>query len=387
MKVLFLTFRYPLPEIGGDYLRINAIANYFKGKGYEVVLFSLFNPKESDLKACNSFYDKVYIQRRYSLFSNLYTIVSFFLLLPLQLGYFFSFRYLFKLRSLLKEEKPDLVVAHTIRAAQYLSFLKYNHNCILEATDALSKTYLQFYQAFNPLHFNLKQFLYSIEYKRVHRCEQKYISFFRKTVFVSKDDIAFLGDPSNCFSYPNGVSLANSYKEALPNKIVFVGNLRSLQNEDAVLFFSEKIFPLILHSIPDARFYIVGANPSEKVLSLQSNNIIVTGYVPDLISSISDAALSVAPIRYAAGIQNKVLVSMAQKIPVVLTSAVSKGIPQLSNGFNCFIKDSPEDFADACIQCLTNKSKAAFIAENAYTLVKDNYSWSAALNNYESLHS
>ena len=69
----------------------------------------------------------------------------------------------------------------------------------------------------------------------------------------------------------------------------------------------------------------------------ERKNIVVTGFVNDLNVVISDACLAVAPVRVAAGIQNKVLVAMADKLPVVLTSMISRAIPELHHGENCLI--------------------------------------------------
>ena len=81
------------------------------------------------------------------------------------------------------------------------------------------------------------------------------------------------------------------------NKIVFLGNMRSLQNEDAALYFISEIFPLIRKKRPQTFFHIAGANPSQKIQKAAAADsfIKVTGYIEDIDNYIADAALSVAP--------------------------------------------------------------------------------------------
>jgi len=156
--------------------------------------------------------------------------------------------------------------------------------------------------------------------------------------------------------YANGINcLPHLNTEYNRNKIVFVGNIRTLQNQDAVLFFVDDVFPLVKKTIPAAVFHIVGAEPPPFIQNLaDGKNIIVSGFVESVEDAIQDAACSVAPVRIAAGIQNKALISMACGVPVVLTSLIAKGIPELAAGVNCLVSDDKEDFAHNVIALLRN---------------------------------
>ena len=162
--------------------------------------------------------------------------------------------------------------------------------------------------------------------------------------------------------------------------------MRTLQNQNAVSYFLEEIFPLIKKENKDAEFHIVGAEPPKYILDkANSDNVYVTGFVDSVEEYIKDSCVLVAPVRIAAGIQNKVLIGMACKIPVILTSLISKAIPELIDDKNCYIKDSAEEFAEKCILLMNNKEKRKEIAEAGYDIMKDYYSWNSLLEGYEIL--
>jgi glycosyltransferase involved in cell wall biosynthesis len=190
---------------------------------------------------------------------------------------------------------------------------------------------------------------------------------------------------NSVYVYANGIAcLPDMPVEYDANKIVFIGNMRTLQNQDAARFFAADIFTIIKQAIPSAMFYIIGAEPPAHIKNLaDGKNIVVSGFVKSVEDEIKNAAVSVAPVRIAAGIQNKVLVSMACGIPVVLTSIITDAIPELISGENCLIADKTEDFANACITLIQNKSIHNSIAKNGYNLMKYSYSWNKRLEGYE----
>src|SRR5262249_28512128 len=84
--------------------------------------------------------------------------------------------------------------------------------------------------------------------------------------------------------------------------VLFVGGFRHPPNEDAVVSFAEQIWPLVRRQLPDARFVIVGSHMTSRVANLTREDIVVMGHVPDLTPLVDGCRLSVAPIRYGAGV-------------------------------------------------------------------------------------
>ena len=383
MKICILTPRFPMPENGGDVLRINNIARYFKSQGHELLLVSFYDTP-IDMNEAMRLYDKIYTVRRNKSVSTLNSLLFLLSGRPIQCGYYHARAFTKKFNEVLEKEHPDMFVAHLLRMAPYLEKAGLTDHATVEMTDALSKTYSMSSNAKGGL---LKKIIYRIERNLIERYEDHVIRTFPKVVLVSQADIDFLkkriASPSLSL-HTNGVEcLPNIPTNYNPNKICFIGNMRTLQNQDAVLRFVKNIFPIILKNRPDTVFYIVGAEPSREIQNLNNKkNIIVTGFVNDLEGTISDSCLAVAPIKIAAGIQNKVLVAMGCGIPVVMTSLISKAIPELIDGKNCYIKDDDESFANACISIMNDEALRNDMRINGFNTIRDNYSWNEKLRGY-----
>ena len=389
MKICILTPRFPFPENGGDVLRINNIARYLKSEGHSLILVS-YCEQHNNTDEALCLYDKVYVVKRLSL-ASFYHSASFLMRgKPIQCGYYFSnaFEKLFK--KVIQNEKPELYISHLLRMAPYLERNGLQKFSIVEMTDALSRTYAMSSNAKGGF---LKRTIYKLEKNLIKRYERHVVKSFPKVVLVSQSDIEYIkkemlaDDCKSLTLYTNGVDcFAQPQKPYDAHKICFIGNMRTLQNQDAVLHFVNDIFPFILKKIPDARFYVVGAEPSRQITTLaEQGNIIVTGFVEDLEKTVSDSCVAVAPVRVAAGIQNKVLVAMANGLPVIMTSLISKAIPETQNGDNCFICDDSESFANSCIKLMQNPDLRQKLSDGGYNLVCKDYSWAEKLKGYESL--
>ena len=112
-------------------------------------------------------------------------------------------------------------------------------------------------------------------------------------------------------------------------------------------------------------------------------NIFVTGFVDDLNKFVSDSCIAVAPVQIAAGIQNKVLVAMANGLPVVMTSLITAPIPEIKNEGNCFVADDVLSLSKACIKLMDDPACRSNIAQNGYEMIRNIYSWESKLNRYE----
>lgn len=383
-KICILTPRFPIPENGGDVLRINNIARQLKREGYELILVSFVDDSSPQLLEAERVYDKVYTVHRNPFNSLLQSVMHLLLGRAMQCGYYYSAKYKYMLRSVIEKEKPDLYIAHLLRMMPYLDELQLHDRSIIEMTDALSKTYSLSSKSKGN---GLFRYIYAIERHLIRRAEQYSMMYFPVNVLVSKADAEYLRTISahnaSLTVHTNGVDVLPSAKDDYDsNKIVFVGNMRTLQNQDAVLSFVQDIFPRILKRKPKARFYIVGAQPPPHIMELACENIVVTGFVDDLPATISDAAVAVAPVRVAAGIQNKVLVAMGCGLPVVLTTLISHAIPELEDDKNCIIRDEEATIADSCVRLMTHPHERNSIANSGYQMVRNHYAWEEKLRGY-----
>lgn len=385
MKICILSPRYPWPETGGDTIRMNRLASYLKSQNHEVFLVCFFDGKEADNKKKLP-YDKTILVRRYSFISAFNSFLYIIQGRPIQCGYYQSPLFYRKFSAFIESEKPDRYICWLPRMSDYIIKAGLCDKTILEMSDALSKTYSL---STNSKSRGLKKIIYKIERRLIYNEEQKLIKLYPKVVLVAQPDIDYLKSEakqnvSSLKFHTIGVDLlTNLIQNYDSNKICFVGNMRTLQNQDAVFRFVNYIFPIIVENIPNAQFYIVGAEPPQNIKRLENNNIHVTGFVDNLHNFISDSCLAVAPVEIAAGIQNKVLVAMGCGIPVVMSSLISKAIPELINGENCFICDNPKDFAFNCINIMQSHIVRKKLSHNGYAMVDKNYSWKERLKGYE----
>ncbi|MBP5523117.1 MAG: glycosyltransferase [Bacteroidaceae bacterium] len=386
MNICILTPRFPYPQFGGDALRINEIARYLKQQGHHLILVSLSDDANPPVAQAKELYDKVYFVKRNKVMSLLIGAINFLLGKPIQCGYYSSNAYRRLFREVIQKEKPDLYVSHLLRMVPYLNELHLEQKSIIEMTDALSKTYILSSKAQGV---GLLKYVYKLEQKLIARYEKYVTTHYPKVVLVSQADIDYLkqniqGDTASLALHSNGVGYIENISTAYDvDKICFMGNMRSMQNQDAALYFANDIFPLIKAKRPTAKFYIVGSLPPGNIQTLASDDIIITGFVDDLGAFLQDACLLVAPIRVAAGIQNKVLVGMCCGIPVVLTSLISHAIPELTDGENCLIRDGEQPFADACLRLMEDPAQRSSIAQKGYDMVRQHYSWEEKLRGYE----
>ncbi|WP_420144029.1 TIGR03087 family PEP-CTERM/XrtA system glycosyltransferase [Sphingobium sp.] len=161
--------------------------------------------------------------------------------------------------------------------------------------------------------------------------------------------------------------------------LVFTGQMDYRPNIEAVDSFARHTLPAIRAVHPDARFAIVGRNPSKSVESLaQLPGVIVTGGVPDVRGWLAAADVVVAPLRIARGIQNKVLEAMAMARPVVASPQAGEGI-DADDERHLLIAADPAQEAAKIIALLADPARACALGLAARGRVEQRYRWSATL--------
>ena len=136
--------------------------------------------------------------------------------------------------------------------------------------------------------------------------------------------------------------------------IGFIGGFAHTPNTDAVRYFLEEIWPFILTAVPDCRFSIVGADMPSDVIGPSVRNVSYEGYLADIGPWFNGLRLSVAPLRFGAGMKGKVVSSLAAGVPCVGTSVAVEGMP-ISPGVHMLVDDNPEEFAKKVVEIYTNE--------------------------------
>jgi sugar transferase (PEP-CTERM/EpsH1 system associated) len=159
--------------------------------------------------------------------------------------------------------------------------------------------------------------------------------------------------------------------------LVFTGAMDYWPNVDAVAWFAQQVLPAVRARHPGAVFYIVGARPAPEVRQLAAlPGVVVTGTVPDVRPYVAHATLSVAPLRIARGIQNKVLEAMAMGRTVVLSPQALEGIHG-TPGRDLLLAEEAAQFIAAVNQALDRPDAA--IGAAARATVEQRYGWNSHL--------
>lgn len=386
MKILIITPRIPFPPFRGDKLRIYNIIKTLSKKNEVKVVSFLKDPGEltslEDSKKEGINIDTIYLSKLKSMFN---LVRSFIFSEPLQVSYYHSKKMYRKIFELTSKEKFDVIYFHIFTTAQYHNAVSDSNALkVIDFTDAAS-LYLSRYLEFlnNPF----KRMYFGYERKKIINYEKIARNF--DTVFVcsSVDRNYFLkrNIHNNIQLFINGIdNEIYKYESTTPEKyrIIFTGNMPYFPNKDAVMYFAKEIFPLILKKIPKAKFYIVGQDPSNEILALQSENIIVTGFVSDMKKEYILSEVNVASVRFGAGTPNKITEALALGIPTVATSLTVSGFREEIKKF-IFTADSPESFADKVITIFNDETIRTKYMKEASETIGKLLNWESLVENIE----
>jgi glycosyltransferase involved in cell wall biosynthesis len=173
---------------------------------------------------------------------------------------------------------------------------------------------------------------------------------------------------------------------ALRRDWLFIGSFQHKPNVDAVLFFTQKIYPLVSDKLRDAKFFIIGDNAPPEIVRLASERIVVTGLQRDARPFFDSVKLSVAPLRFGAGVKGKINQSMAFGVPVVATSVAVDGT-ELRDGEEILVADEPEDFAHALVELYESQELWSRLSQNGIRKTREFYSVETAHKKLEILFS
>jgi glycosyltransferase involved in cell wall biosynthesis len=153
-------------------------------------------------------------------------------------------------------------------------------------------------------------------------------------------------------------------------------------NVDAVAYFVKDIFPKIHEKFPDTRFIIAGQRPVKKVMELASDKVIITGFVKDLAAVYNSASIVVAPLRFGAGTQNKVLEAMAMGVPVVCSNIGFKGLG-IASSEGAIMQTDPRAFAESVNELLASQQLREETGSKGLAVIRQRFGWDAIAKQLE----
>ncbi|MDJ0634988.1 MAG: glycosyltransferase family 4 protein [Xenococcaceae cyanobacterium MO_188.B29] len=295
------------------------------------------------------------------------------------------------LKKLLLNFKPHIVIFEEITLYPYFKKIK-NYQChfICDAHNIEASLWQGIYRSI-PSITTIKSAFFLAKIRFIES------SFFHQVdrVWVCSNDDADL--INKYYDYhrqisiqvvPNGVNIDDyrsiylgtcSLPENLPitsRTIIFTASFDYKPNSIAAHILIEQIYPQLKKIYPDCCLLLVGCNPTGQMKKAGKNNpeIIVTGKVPDIRPYLAAASVVVVPLLDGGGTRLKILEAFAAGRPVVSTSKGAEGIKG-RDGEHLLIRDSIEEIVDGICQIWSDPFLGKKLADSAYDLVKQEYSW------------
>lgn len=387
MKLLFLTSRLPYPPDRGDRLRTHQFLRLFAREHAVTLVSFIVHERERFLaEELTAYCDEVHLVYLPAWKSAASVALNFWRDLPLQTLYYRSRQMKRTVDDLLCAQSFDVAYVHLFRMAPYLMDHPELYR-ILDLTDLIS------YEIRSSLPYQTTPWrtLYRIEGPRIARYEQYVASRFDDVWFISRRDRDLFvegGQQAPVQVIPNSIDedlfLLDRTSPDMSN-LLFVGHLDVEHNIDAVKYMAEEIMPIILRDAPDCQLQIVGAGSGNKLLGLeQLPGVRVIGYVPVLRNIFAECAISVAPLRFSAGIQNKVIESMAAGLPVVTTGSVSAGLGTEPER-DLLVADNARTFAEQVIRLLQDEQLRRRLGRAGRAFVKTHFTSRPAIDRLDAI--
>ncbi|WP_434340568.1 TIGR03087 family PEP-CTERM/XrtA system glycosyltransferase [Motilimonas cestriensis] len=387
-KILFLCHRVPYPPNKGDKIRSYHWLQYLKQR-YQVLLGAFIDDPDDwqyqgiiaeDLADCC-------LVKRHPLWHKVASLRAMLDGRPLSLAYYQSQQMRAWVEQVIKECPGIKVLTFSSVMAQYVDDA--NQFRVMDFVDIDSDKWLQYANQAS----GIMSWLYRREFNALARYEAQVASAFNLSLFVSKNEADDFQNRQSSSAQqevnwvqngvdiqyfdPAVVDVSSPFKQGEP-VVVFTGAMDYWANVEGVVWFVQHVWPGVLAHQPEAKFYIVGSNPSKSILKLaQLPGIVVTGKVPDVRPYLKYARLVVAPLRISRGIQNKVLEALAMDKKVVGSSHAFTGIGLMP----CtYVADNEEEFLNHCIEHLDSSGEV-----QARRWIEDNFSWQTSFARLDKL--
>ncbi|WP_210544188.1 TIGR03087 family PEP-CTERM/XrtA system glycosyltransferase [Rhodoferax sp. PAMC 29310] len=394
-NLLFLVHRLPYPPNKGDKVRSFNLLKHLTSR-HRVFLGTFVDDPDDvpHIETVRAMCLDLHVARIHPRAAKLRSLTGLITNEALGLSYYHNADLQAWVKQTLAQNKIDAVVVFSSVMAQYFTSSPGNKSIpmLVDFVDVDSAKWTQYADNHQwPL-----SWLYRREGRQLLAYERAVAARAMHSFFVTENEVAlFLAQAPECAdkvdSLSNGVDgdyFSPDPARASPFEgegaqsgeipLVFTGAMDYWPNIDAVSWFANDIFPTLLKARPKLRFYIVGRSPSVSVLALASESVVVTGTVPDVRPYLQHAAVVVAPLRVARGIQNKILEAMAMGRPVVASQSCVEAIDG-RGGEDLVAAADVAQFVSEIEALLKSPARALAVGQAGRKRVLANYSWDAHL--------
>jgi len=306
--------------------------------------------------------------------------------LPLSLARYRTAEFRQRIHDVQNRESPDVLVCDfltpSVNIADLSSWVLFQHN--------VETTIWRRHAEHSP--DPLRKLYFQRQAERMFNAEATACRAVKKVIAVSENDARThqtLFGISGVPSVPTGVDVdawtppASSPPIA---DIVFVGAMDWMPNLDGIEYFLDQILPLIRRRRPDCSVAIVGRRPPASLERRADSDakLQVTGTVDDVRPYLWGSSVAIVPLRIGGGTRLKIYEAMAARIPVVSTPVGAEGL-DIHPPHDIRLAETPETFAEACLDLLADPAGRNTIAEAAWNLVASHHSWEQVTASFEQI--
>lgn len=389
-KVLFLTYRFPYPLSGGDRLKSYYLLRHLSEIS-EVDLISLDEwgtATHENLSHIKKFASTVTVVPFSKTSAAKRAALSLFTKTPVEYAWYNSQQMQEVVDIALRHKRYDLIVCFFMRTAVYVKDVTDTPKILVAEDSRL----LADERAIKHFSFSAEYAVRRIDAAKLLNFEPEMMHHFDVTTFVAAPDEhrALASDPSlKTAILSNGVDTTSYgfYEGNKENTILFAGHLGIYHNKLMAERILTRIFPMIRKLSPKTKLQLVGQNPDE---SLKNLIRITPGAelhenVPDMKPFYQKATIFIHPQEIGAGIQNKLLESMALGTPVITTAIGAAGIEGVIDRMHVIVSETDEEFVNSAISLLADPEECRHIARNARKLIEQRHTWERIFDNFDKI--
>ncbi len=379
MRLLQLTNKPPYPPNDGSSIAMYNMSCGLLNNGVDLTFLCINTKKhfKPDEKVDATFKTKSHYQSVYQntdvtalgVFFNLFSTQSYFV----SRFYFKAFEE--KLISILKEKEFDIIQLESIFLGDYIPVIR-KHSQAKITVRTHNVEHLIWQRIIANENNIIKRKYLSLQNKRLKNFEKKVLQGADAIIPITAIDKTYFEnwDIHKPFHVsPTGIQLAQyqiNHQQEIPFSVFHFGSMDWMPNEEAVLWFVNKVWDKILQKIPEAKFYIIGRGMTQNISLLNKSNVVVIGKTETAEKVYHQYGLMIVPLLSGSGMRIKMIEGMAYGKPIVSTSIGAEGIA-VTTGKNCLVADTPDDFAEAVVKILSDKEKKDALQKEARSFIEN----------------
>ena len=275
--------------------------------------------------------------------------------------------------SYISDVKPDCVVFDRFMTEEQFGW-RVDENCpnALKILNTEDLHFLRDERRIAVQSKNDKSDLYLRELTSIYRCDLTLlVSEFERDLLTKKYSI-----PNDLLYYLPLFAHRNDDLTSFEERkdFMFIGNFYHEPNWDALKVLKQTVWPIIRKKLPNVNLNIYGAYPGQKVMDFhnEKDGFIVHGRIEDADQVTKSAMISLAPIRFGAGIKGKILEAMSNGTPCITTSIGAEAI-LMNNEWCGGVSDDWEEFSRLAVELYTKQELWSKAQQNGFNILQKRY--------------